>query len=118
MLVGLNCVSKSFGSNFLLKDVSFQLNFGEKVGLVGKNGSGKTTLFRLIQGELEADHGQVAKNPNVKIGFMQQISPVNPKKTLLDDALSVFTSMQALEEDIRSLEAEIESRAQESQLQS
>jgi len=118
MLVGLNSVSKSFGSDHLLKDVSFQLNFGEKVGLVGKNGSGKTTLFRLIHGELEADRGQISKNPNIEIGFMQQISPSNPKKTLLDDALSVFTAMETLGENIRSLEAEIESKAQESQLQS
>jgi ATP-binding cassette subfamily F protein 3 len=117
MLIGLDCVSKSFASNLLLKDVSFQLNFGEKVGLVGRNGSGKTTLFRLIHGELEADHGQVVRNPSVKIGFMQQISPGNPKKTILDDALSVFTAMETLGHDIRSLEAEIESRAQESELQ-
>jgi ATP-binding cassette subfamily F protein 3 len=117
MLVGLDCVSKSFASNLLLNDVSFQLNFGEKVGLVGRNGSGKTTLFRLIHGELDADHGQMVKNPSVKIGFMQQISPGNPKKTILDDALSVFTAMEALGHDIRSLEAEIEYRAQESQLQ-
>jgi ATP-binding cassette, subfamily F, member 3 len=118
MLVGLNCVSKSFGSNLLLKDVSFQLNFGEKVGLVGKNGSGKTTLLRLIDGELEADYGQVSKNPSVKIGFMRQIPPGNPNNTLLDEALSVFTAMAVLGEEIRSLEAEIESKAQESQLQS
>ena len=51
MFINLNQISKSFGSKLVLQDVSFQINAGDKIGLVGRNGSGKTTLFRLMQGE-------------------------------------------------------------------
>ena len=50
MFIHLNQISKSFGSKMVLQDISFQVNAGDKIGLVGRNGSGKTTLFRLMQG--------------------------------------------------------------------
>ena len=73
MLVRFDQVSKSFKSKLLLTEVCFQLNFAEKVGLIGKNGCGKTTFLRLINGELEPDNGHVIKHSHLKIGFLQQI---------------------------------------------
>ena len=66
MLVRFDQVSKSFNSKLLLTEVCFQLNFAEKVGLIGKNGCGKTTFLRLINGELEPDNGHVIKHSHLE----------------------------------------------------
>ncbi len=118
MLISLNHISKSFGTRSVLKDVSFQLNAGEKVGLVGRNGTGKTTLFRIMKGELEPDDGQVVKQPHVRMGFMQQMTCVINEISVFEEALSVFSDMENLGREIEVLEAEIESKSQHSGLNS
>src|SRR5437667_4492555 len=111
MLISLNHISKSFGTTSLLKDVCFHLNAGEKAGLVGRNGSGKTTLLRLINGELEADRGQLYMHPQVKIGLMQQMPLFDSNHTVFDEAVSVFSSIADLGREIEVLEGKIESKA-------
>lgn len=118
MLVNLNQVSKAFGSNELFRDVTFQINPGDKVGLVGRNGVGKTTLLRLILGETEPDQGQIHRHPQLRIGFMQQISRLDSEKTLFGEALSVFRRLEEMEQEINRLEAEIELKAKGSEVQS
>jgi ATP-binding cassette subfamily F protein 3 len=118
MLIRFDQVSKSFDSKLLLKEVSFQLNFSEKVGLIGKNGCGKTTFLRLINGELEPDDGQIVKHPHLKIGFLQQIVQFDSEKNLFDEAVSVFRALEELGQEIENLEAEIETQAKQSGLQS
>ncbi|PYV45344.1 MAG: multidrug ABC transporter ATP-binding protein [Acidobacteria bacterium] len=117
MLINLNHISKSFGTNSLLKDVCLQLNSGEKAGLVGRNGCGKTTLFRLINGEVEADRGELYKHPQVKIGLMQQILLFDSNRTVFDEAVSVFSSLEDQGREIEALEGEIESKAHQVELQ-
>jgi len=117
MLVRLDQITKSYESDGLLREVCIQLNFGEKVGLVGKNGCGKTTLLRLINGELEPDSGQVIKHPHLKIGFLHQIVQFDSEQTLLDEALSVFRSLEELGQEIERVEAEIEIKAKQAGLQ-
>ena len=58
-MISFSNINKQYGKQLIFVDASFQLNPGEKVGLVGPNGSGKTTLFRMIVGEEEADEGAV-----------------------------------------------------------
>ena len=59
-MISFSNISKQYGKQLVFVDASFQLNPGEKVGLVGPNGSGKTTLFRLVVGEEEPDDGEVS----------------------------------------------------------
>src|SRR5687767_14991909 len=87
MLVHLDHISKSFGSKTVLKDASFQLNPNEKVGLVGRNGTGKTTLFRIIAGTLDPDNGHIVRQPQVRLGFMQQMTHVEPERTVFESAV-------------------------------
>ncbi|MEW5979183.1 MAG: ABC-F family ATP-binding cassette domain-containing protein [Acidobacteriota bacterium] len=115
MLIGLKDVAKSFGSVSVLVEASLQLNTGEKVGLVGRNGSGKTTLFRLIAGDTEPDAGLISRHPGLRIGWMQQLAPLEGECSLLDEALSVFASIRSMEEELERLESEIASQKDHAQ---
>ncbi len=117
MLIQLVQVNKSFDSRPLLSEVSFQLNSGEKVALVGKNGCGKTTLFRLINGEIEPDSGQIIRYPLLRIGFLHQIVQFDSEKSVFDEAVSVFHALEELGQQIERMEAEIETKAKQSGLQ-
>ena len=71
-VISFSNVSKQHGKQVLFVDASFQLNPGEKVGLVGPNGSGKTTLFRMIVGEESADEGTISVPKKISIGYFRQ----------------------------------------------
>src|SRR6185436_14204067 len=71
-MIALTQICKQYGRRILLVDASFQLNPGEKVGLVGPNGSGKTTIFRMITGEESADAGEVSVPKRVTVGYFRQ----------------------------------------------
>jgi ATP-binding cassette subfamily F protein 3 len=116
MLISLNQVNKSFGSKTVLKNVSLQLNPGEKIGLIGRNGTGKTTLIRMIAGSLEPDDGHIVKQPQVQIGLVEQMTHVDTEMSVFEAALSVFDRMEALAEEIANLEAQIESKSHHSEL--
>ena len=118
MLLQANQLSKSFGSHSVLRGLTFQLNAGEKIGLVGRNGSGKTTLFRLLSGEMEPDEGEVVRHSKAKIGFMQQLVHAASHRSVLDEALTVFFQLQSLADEIERLETQIELHAASEGLQS
>jgi len=71
-MISLNRISKQYGRQLIFVETSFQLNQGEKAGLVGPNGSGKTTLFRMIVGEESPDEGEVAVPRKTTIGYFRQ----------------------------------------------
>ena len=90
MLFRLSEVKKSYGGAEILRGVSFQINPGEKVGLVGRNGAGKTTVFRLITGEEAPDSGEIVTVNGLKLGLLQQHVDFNPGETVHTAALSAF----------------------------
>jgi ATP-binding cassette subfamily F protein 3 len=71
-LLAVNSVSKSFADQLILKDISFVVNSGEHVGLIGPNGSGKTTLLRIIADEDQPDRGSVFIDPQTRVGYLRQ----------------------------------------------
>jgi ATPase subunit of ABC transporter with duplicated ATPase domains len=71
-MISLSGVHKQYGRQLLFVDAAFQLNPGEKVGLVGPNGAGKTTLFRMIVGEETPDEGDVSVPKKLTIGYFRQ----------------------------------------------
>jgi ATP-binding cassette subfamily F protein 3 len=107
VLVQFNGVSKSFGAQPILRDVSFQINPSEKIGLIGVNGSGKTTLLKVILGQTEADTGVVSLRSGLRIGALEQIPDFHETTTVLDEALRSFEHLMAAEREMRALEHEI-----------
>src|SRR5262252_9513005 len=81
-------ISKQYGRQVLFVDTSFQLNPGEKVGLVGPNGSGKTTLFRMIVGEESPDEGEVSVPKKLSIGYFRQDVEDMSGRSVLDEAIA------------------------------
>jgi ATPase subunit of ABC transporter with duplicated ATPase domains len=86
-MISFSRVSKQYGRQVLFVDASFQLNPGEKVGLVGPNGSGKTTLFRMIVGEETADEGDVSVPKKLTIGYFRQDVEEMSGRSVVDEAI-------------------------------
>ena len=87
-MISLSSVSKQYGRQVLFVDASFQLNPGEKVGLVGPNGAGKTTLFRMIVGEESPDEGDVSVPKRTTIGYFRQDVEEMSGRSVLDEAIA------------------------------
>ena len=86
-MISFSRVSKQYGRQILFVDASFQLNPGEKVGLVGPNGSGKTTLFRMIVGEETPDEGDVSVPKKLTIGYFRQDVEEMSGRSVVDEAI-------------------------------
>ncbi|MEX2242296.1 MAG: ATP-binding cassette domain-containing protein [Fimbriimonadaceae bacterium] len=106
MLLSVSGLSKSFGIDIVLEDVSFRVEPKEKVALVGRNGTGKTTLLKILTGELEADSGSVHFARGARIGYLRQEAPVRPGRTVLEEV----ESAREREIELRRRMAELEER--------
>jgi ATPase subunit of ABC transporter with duplicated ATPase domains len=87
-MISFSRISKQYGRQVLFVDTSFQLNPGEKVGLVGPNGAGKTTLFRMIVGEEAADEGEVSVPKKLTVGYFRQDVEEMSGRSVLDEAIA------------------------------
>ena len=92
----------------ILDGLSFQVDQGERVGLLGKNGAGKTTLFRILTGALDCDEGQVSIAPNKGLGLISQIPVYPPEYTVGDVLQTAFHRLQAMEEEMARLTRQME----------
>jgi len=104
MLFRFADVYKSYGAQDVLRAVSFQINPGEHVGLVGRNGAGKTTILRLITEEESPDRGEIERLRGLRVGVLAQHVDFSGGMTLIEAALGVFANLLALESKMRSLE--------------
>ena len=100
----------------LLQDLSFEIEEGERVAILGRNGCGKTTLFKIITGEMDYDGGEVYVNPNKKLGMISQI-PHFPLGYTVEDVLrSAFREILAAKKKMEALEKAMEQEATQEQL--
>jgi ATP-binding cassette subfamily F protein 3 len=104
MLFRLTEVTKAYGAQEVLRGVTFQINSGEHVGLVGRNGAGKTTILRLIAGTETADHGEIERVRGFRFGVLAQHVDFSGEQTVIEAALEVFEKLRALEAKLRELE--------------
>ncbi|MBL8693546.1 MAG: ABC-F family ATP-binding cassette domain-containing protein [Planctomycetes bacterium] len=103
-MISFSNVGKQFGKRLVLVDASFQLNAGEKVGLVGPNGAGKTTIFRLLTGEELPDDGALSIPKNLTIGYFRQDSEEMHGRTVLEEAIAGSGRLGELHHEISELE--------------
>ena len=81
-LIRLSHVSIAFGSHALLSNADFQLDPGERVGLLGRNGEGKSTLMKIISGEIKPDNGEIWRQPELRLAYLQQTPDLNNADTI------------------------------------
>jgi ATPase subunit of ABC transporter with duplicated ATPase domains len=103
-MISLSRIGKQYGRQVLFVDASFQLNPGEKVGLVGPNGAGKTTLFRMIVGEEAPDDGEVAVPKRLAIGYFRQDVEEMAGRSVLDEAIAGSGRVGELHHELEDLQ--------------
>ena len=105
----LSCsnLSKAYIVDTILNDISFNVEDGDKIGIIGLNGAGKTTLFNILAGELSRDSGEIYVQKDVKIGYLKQHTKIESSKSIFDECLEVFDDLIKMENSLRFLEEKI-----------
>ena len=103
-MISFSSVSKQYGRQVLFIEADFQLNPGEKVGLVGPNGAGKSTLFRMIMGEESADDGTVSLPKKLTLGYFRQEVDEMSGRSVLDEAIAGSGRLGDLHHELTDLE--------------
>src|SRR5436305_5117756 len=103
-MISFNKISKQYGKQLIFVEDSFQLNPGEKAGLVGPNGAGKSTLFRMIAGEESADDGVVSVPKKLTIGVFRQEVDEMSGRPVLDEAIAGSGRLGDLHHELIELE--------------
>jgi ATP-binding cassette, subfamily F, member 3 len=107
LIIGEN-ISHSYGAQEVLKNLSFRVSEGDRIGMVGPNGEGKTTLLRIIAGVLEATLGQVHRSKGLRVGFLPQTPPSYDKGTVHDAMLDVLADIRRLEQELHDFATRME----------
>src|SRR6202522_1961597 len=103
-MISFSNIHKQYGKQLIFVDASFQLNPGEKVGLVGPNGSGKTTLFRMVVGEESPDEGEVSVPKKLTIGYFRQDVEEMSGRPVLDEAIAGSGRIGDLHHELEALQ--------------
>ncbi|MDY4078143.1 MAG: ABC-F family ATP-binding cassette domain-containing protein [Clostridium sp.] len=105
-MIVLSCknISKSYGIDEILKDVTVSVNEGDKVGIIGANGEGKSTLFKILSKQIPYDDGEVFIDKNKTLGYLSQHLDLEFDNTIYDEMLTVFSDLIALENKLSDLE--------------
>jgi ATP-binding cassette subfamily F protein 3 len=115
-MISFDKVSKSFAKQDILLDCSFQVNTGERVGIIGANGSGKSTVLKLLLNLEHPDQGQISKPKNLRLGYLPQDVLHFHGKTVLDQVLDVAEEVQAIEAELSLLTNQLEQPLPEAEL--
>lgn len=107
MVLQLQNITKSFGIDVILENISLQVDNGEKVGLIGANGAGKTTLLKIMTGEIPYDSGNIVISKDTQIGFLKQSGALDEKNTIWQELIGVFADVVQLEQEMRTLEQQM-----------
>src|SRR5712671_487631 len=103
-MISFSNINKQYGKQLVFVDASFQLNPGEKVGLVGPNGAGKTTLFRMVVGEEVPDEGEVSVPKRLTIGYFRQDVEEMSGRSVLDEAIAGSGRLGELHHELEHLQ--------------
>ena len=109
-MISLNNISLGFGSRIIFRDISFQINKRDRIGLVGNNGAGKTTLLRVILGLQSIDKGYIERPPDLTAGYLPQQMRHTDKRTLFNEVKTAFDEILMLQKEMRGIDDQIRKR--------
>ena len=107
MILNATNISKSFGSNEIIKDATFLVNEHEKVAIVGVNGAGKTTLLKILTGEESADSGSITLAKDTKLGYLRQINNVDSALSIIDELYTVIEPILNMEKRMSQMQEDM-----------
>ena len=110
-MISIDDLSVAWGGFVLLDHINLHIGAGDKIGLVGRNGAGKSTLMKLIMGVQSPTGGRIDRPAGVSIGYLPQLMEHHKGRTVLEEAMTVFDSSDALENEIAALTEELSSRS-------
>ncbi|MBQ1690655.1 MAG: ATP-binding cassette domain-containing protein [Firmicutes bacterium] len=100
IILSANKLTKAYGEEVIFKDVSFSINAGDKVGLIGKNGTGKTTLLNILSGEWDATEGEFFVPQDVKVGYLKQRDNFFKEDTVIEAVDGIYSDLHRIEAEI------------------
>lgn len=109
-MISINNVTVSYGDYDLLDNISFHISDNDKVGLTGKNGCGKSTIMKLICDIQSPTSGSIDRPTNVRIGYLPQVMKHNKGKTVIDEAMTVFSKLKEKKEELDKITLELSER--------
>jgi len=104
MILQLNNICKSFGTDVVLENINLKAEQGEKIGIIGVNGAGKSTLLKIISGELFYDSGNMIVSKDIRKGFLKQSDSLNADRTIWEEMIDVYSDIVSIEHQLRQLE--------------
>jgi len=105
VIVQLSHIVHSYGTQVVLEDLSWEIQAGQKIGLVGPNGAGKSTLLRIIAQELKPESGAVVRQAQLRVGYLAQEPVFDAGHSVWQETLSAAADLVRVEEHLRDLEA-------------
>ena len=90
MILSCQNISKAFGTDEILKNISFHIEDHEKAAIVGINGAGKSTLLKIIMGEMAPDEGQVVISKGKNLGYLSQLATVSSGNTIYEEVMEAI----------------------------
>lgn len=109
-MLNIHQLSVSFNGEYLFEDISFRLNPGDRVGLIGKNGAGKSTMLKMLAKEAQPDSGTISSDKNIRIGFLKQDIDFVLGNTVLEEAYQAFEEIIAMELQLDSINTQLAER--------
>lgn len=107
IILSANDVTKTYGTDVIIEKISFHVNAGDRVGIIGLNGAGKTTLLNMIAGDLPCDEGSIFISGDTTIGYLRQKDDFVSDNTVIAEVESIFEGLKALEREIPVFSEEI-----------
>lgn len=103
IILSANNITKTYGIDPVLTEVSFHINQGDRIGIVGSNGAGKTTLLNILSGRLSCDSGDFFVSANTNIGYLRQSDNFESEKTVYEEMLAIFSEVIEMEKEMEAL---------------
>lgn len=115
IVISAKDLTKAYGTDVILDKVSFHINQGERVGIIGINGAGKTTLLKMLTGELGSEEGDLFISGDLRIGYLKQDAGFDSEKTVIEEARAVFRHFPEMEREMEQLLQQVSQAADDPQ---
>lgn len=110
-MLNVHNLSISFAGSYLFEDITYKLSPGDRIGLVGKNGAGKSTMLKILAGDYEPDTGEIAREKNIRLGFLRQDIDFVEGRTVLEESYQAFEEIMVLEKQLESINKQLTERS-------